>query len=242
MFMPLSYILIGLNVLFYVLIAVFHPNDLSAHWKIGSLHNGLITLKGEYFRFLTALFLHANVLHLLMNMFSLFFIGPFVEKVLGRYSFWILYVFCGLASTLSSYYFTLHSIHLEYSTMESVGASGAIFGLVGGLWTCLWKDSSLKINPDLRKRLLLELGILLGINLVFGFVGNALFGLNLDNAGHLGGMLAGVGLAFILKKSWLQLLKNVLIWSTVILLGISFVWSLSLYFTEKRLQNTWVLP
>lgn len=128
---------------------------------------------GEYYRLLTAAFLHYGTLHLLLNMFALISLGPELERALGRWRFLGLYVFCGIAGNAVSY-------ALGPEVARAAGASGAIYGLAGA-WLVLSRH---------RKE---DLGPILGF-LALGFAITFLPDLNIDWRAHLGGFLAGVGL------------------------------------------------
>jgi membrane associated rhomboid family serine protease len=131
---------------------------------------------GEYFRLLTAAFLHAGVLHLALNMIALLVLGPQLEALLGRVRFTALYLLAAVGGTAASYAFNLPQ-------SASLGASGAIFGLFGALLV-------------IARRLRLDVSfllIVLGANLLLGF-GSA----SIDWKAHLGGLAVGLvlGAAF----------------------------------------------
>src|SRR5581483_1805326 len=88
----------------------------------GAKENTLL-LQGQYWRFITPIFLHANALHVGMNMLNLLVLGVFLERILGHLRFLLIYLVTGIISVIASFYFAPREI--------SVGASGAIFGLVG---------------------------------------------------------------------------------------------------------------
>ena len=124
---------------------------------------------GEYYRLLSAAFLHGGFLHLLVNMFSLYLLGPQLEAMLGRSRFVALYLVSAVGGTAVSYL-------LNPPFQFSVGASGAIFGLFGAMVVV-----SRRLNYDLRP----VLGII-GVNAVIGFVVP-----QIDWQAHLGGLLTG---------------------------------------------------
>ncbi|MFE8695442.1 rhomboid family intramembrane serine protease [Cytobacillus sp. FJAT-53684] len=165
--------------------------DTSTLIKYGAKFNPLI-LEGEWWRFFTPVFLHIGLMHLLMNTLSLFYLGTAVERIYGRGRFLLIYLIAGFGGSLASFIF---------SPTLSAGASGAIFGCFGAL---LYFGV---IYPKLFFRTMgFNIIIVLGINLVFGF---SMPGI--DNAGHMGGLVAGflaTGIVhFPKKKKWmLQLL------------------------------------
>jgi membrane associated rhomboid family serine protease len=124
---------------------------------------------GEYYRLLTAAFLHGGVLHLALNMYAVFLFGPPLEAALGRVRFTALYLVSALGGSALSYAFS-------NPAQPSLGASGAVFGLLGAFLVVnrrLGRDTS-------------GVMVLLGINFVFGFVASGI-----DWRAHLGGLLAG---------------------------------------------------
>lgn len=131
---------------------------------------------GEWYRLLTAAFLHIDLLHLALNMFALWIFGSQLEPILGRSRFLTLYLLCGLAGSAASYAFlpTGHS---------ALGASGAIFGLVGATLVILRR-----LRYDISTTV-----TFLGLSLLIGFMLPSI-----DWRGHLGGLVAGLvlGLAF----------------------------------------------
>jgi len=141
----------------------------------GAKDNDLI-LQGQYWRFVTPIFLHANLLHLGLNMLNLAVLGVFLERLVGHIRFLLIYVTTGIVSIIASFYFMPQEI--------SVGASGAIFGLVGA-----YSVFVLMHRRAFRKGgipALLWLIIVIAGNLSIGF-----FVPNVDNYAHLGGLLSG---------------------------------------------------
>ncbi len=131
--------------------------------------------------------LHGSLLHLLFNMYFLYLVGPLVEQLYGSFRFLVLYGLTAAAGSAASFLFGGPAL--------SVGASGAIFGLCGVLLAV-----SLIHRPVLDRRgraLMSQIGGLVVLNLVIGFGFDAL-GAPIDNAAHVGGLLAGLWLGFVL--------------------------------------------
>lgn len=140
--------------------------------EFGAKYNPLI-LEGEWWRFITPVFIHIGILHLLMNSVALYYLGAEVEKIYGSIRFFFIYLFAGFAGVLSSFIFSTGNL--------SAGASGAIFGCFGAL---LYFGI---MKPKLFLRTMgTNIMVLLLINLVFGFMVSGV-----DNAGHLGGLIGG---------------------------------------------------
>ncbi|PLS01758.1 rhomboid family protein [Neobacillus cucumis] len=169
--------------------------------KYGAKVNALI-YQGEWWRLITPVFLHIGFLHLATNTLSLYFLGTTVERIFGRLRFPFIYLFAGFTGFIASFLF---------STNLSAGASGAIFGCFGAL---LYFGV---MYPKLFFRTMgMNLIVILGINLVFGFSASGI-----DNAGHLGGLAGGflaAGITYFPKK-------KKLIWQMVFLIAsIAVIW------------------
>ncbi len=143
--------------------------------NFGAKDNDLI-LRGQYWRFITPIFLHANLLHVSLNMLNFVVLGVFLERLVGHLRFLLIYLVTGVISIIASFYFIPQEI--------SVGASGAIFGLVGAY----------SIFVLTHRRAFRRGGIPALLWLVFVIVGNLSIGFfvpNVDNYAHLGGLLSG---------------------------------------------------
>lgn len=141
---------------------------------------------GQYWRLFTVALLHESPLHLAFNMYALYLVGPVVERIYGWKLYLFIYLACDLAASVASFVF-------GDPLIASVGASGAIFGLFG----CLFVAGRLH-NPVLDRQgrsLAAQVGTLIVLNLAIGFT----FGAGtIDNFAHLGGLLAGGWLGFVL--------------------------------------------
>ncbi len=141
----------------------------------GAKDNDLI-VQGQYWRFVTPIFLHANLLHVGLNMLNLAVLGVFLERVVGHLRYLFIYFVTGIVSIIASFYFMPQEI--------SVGASGAIFGLVGAY--SIFVLMHRRAFPKHGIPALLWLIIVIGVNLGIG-----LFVPNVDNYAHIGGLLSG---------------------------------------------------
>jgi len=152
----------------------------------------------QWWRLVTPMFVHVEVIHLMMNMFSLLILGPFVEKLYGSAKFVVFWVACGIAGSIATYLTLRPSLGEGYfgsfifrsSDGPAAGASGALFGLVGVLFVF-----GIKYRHELPEgfKRVFGTGLLpiIFINLFIGFVGRSFIG----NAAHLGGLFAGAALA-----------------------------------------------
>jgi membrane associated rhomboid family serine protease len=146
------------------------------------LDKGEVFAHNEYWRLLTVALVHGSLIHLGFNMYALWIIGPIVESLYGSGRFLAIYLICIAAGSAASY---------ATSGTPAVGASGGVFGLFGAL---LVADRVHK--PALTRNarnLTMQIGMLIGINLFIGFSVEGI-----DNAAHIGGLLAGAVLGFLL--------------------------------------------
>ena len=140
---------------------------------------------GEAWRLVSSVFLHASFVHLALNMLSLYFLGSFVETAFGRGRFLALYLLSGLSGGLAYLYFGGFD-------SPAVGASGAIFGLLGGiLGYSLRRGTFSWQNPIIRQLLiLLALNVWVGLSIA-----------NVSNTAHMGGLAGGLLFGFLVAPS-----------------------------------------
>jgi rhomboid protease GluP len=157
----------------------------------------------QWWRFVTPMFLHVNLIHLLVNMYSLWMIGPYVEKLYGSAKFVFFWVVTGIAGVVASY-LTVVSPGTHLGTVAgyifksqdspSAGASGALFGLIGVLFVF-----GIKFRKELPEGFKRAFGTgllpVILINLFIGFMGRGF----IDNAAHLGGLVCGAALALVVS-------------------------------------------
>jgi rhomboid protease GluP len=147
--------------------------------------NSAETVKdGEWWRVFTALFLHANLLHLGMNGAGLWLFGSAVEKAMGRWRFLLVFLLAGALGNLLSASVARYDV--------AVGASGGIFGVIGAFAVAVWRLRS-PMYFALRRRLLFFLALMVTADFTIG-------GLEpqIDNLAHVGGFVAGILIAAVL--------------------------------------------
>src|SRR5438105_11193044 len=120
-----TYVFFALNILVFLLMALACGSTNEPTLMAFGVKSNAEIVKGQWWRFITPIFIHIGLLHLLFNSYALWIIGPQVEKLYGGPSFVVLYVLTGIAGVAGSYFYHPYSI--------SAGASGAIFGLFGVL-------------------------------------------------------------------------------------------------------------
>ena len=167
----ITYVLIAINVLLYLV-----PILLGKYEYIINRYciHGPSIRAGEYYRLITGVFLHGSILHLFFNSYALYVIGSQIENYFGRIKYLVIYIFSGLMGALFSMIFN--------GNIVSIGASGAIFGLMGSL---LYFGYHYRVY--LGNVLKTQLIPLIIFNLVLGFVLSGV-----DNFAHIGGLIGGV--------------------------------------------------
>ncbi|MBD7907365.1 rhomboid family intramembrane serine protease [Sporosarcina gallistercoris] len=183
---PVVSALIALNVVIHLLTFLPFIGNSILNFGVGS--NYLIE-QGEYWRLVTPMFLHAGIMHLLFNMFSLFIFGPELEKVAGKARFLTVYFLAGVFGDIATFF-------VYDSSFLHVGASGAIFGIFGAFGALVYYTK--KMLPQLRQIIL----PIIGLSVVMTFIGP-----NINAAAHIAGLVVGflIGLSFFHPKriiSW----------------------------------------
>jgi membrane associated rhomboid family serine protease len=212
-----TWTLIGLNVLAYIAVLATPTNvdgwsnaeDFGVLMPDGYTfsdvgHVGGVA-DGEYWRLLTAAFLHASILHILFNMYALAIFGPMLEQAMGYVRFLAIYLTTAIASSVTVYW--LSPVH-----QPTLGASGAIFGLFGASFAVLRKRG-LDLSP---------LFMLLAINLFITFALP-----NISWQGHIGGLVCGLVLGGVVayaprkQRTLVQVSAFAAVWVAMIVLIIA---------------------
>ena len=191
-----SRVLLGLNLAAYVAVFVGSyvltqqigsPTYGGVLFSLGAKVNARILFCGEYWRLLTATFLHVDEIHLMVNLISLMALGNFAEAYFGHRRFLTIYFVAGIAGSLASY---------AMSPNPSVGASGAIFGLAGALvvYFLYYREAFGERGRGILQSML----VMIGLNLFFGFSMA-----QVDNWGHIGGLVGGAVAAWGLRPRYL---------------------------------------
>ena len=183
--------LVVINVIFFLvalILGFFFPNIVDYIALTPSM-----IMQGKYvWTFLTSMFMHSGVFHLFANMFSLMFLGSFLERLIGRKKFLGVYFISGIVGGL--FYVLLSST----SNIPAVGASGAIFGIAGMLAV---------LTPKMPVYILfipiampMWLGVILIMLILWLLTLSA--GLPIGNTAHLGGLVVGLAYAFYLRYKY----------------------------------------
>jgi membrane associated rhomboid family serine protease len=189
---PLTYVIVGIT-LATSLVAMYTPPDVI--YQLLLLDKAAVA-EGEYYRLWTVTLLHANFIHLGFNMFALYLSGPIIEQLYGSRLFLLFYLLFAAAGSTASFVFG--------GDLPAVGASGAVFGLFGMLLA-----STRTHHPVLDRRaraLTGQIGVLIVINLIIGFTIP-----RIDNAAHIGGLVAGIWLGFLIVPGKVATLRSMFV-------------------------------
>ena len=156
---------------------------------------------GQWWRLISAAFLHGGILHLAFNMYALYWLGPQLERLLGHAQFAVIYMLSAIGGNVISYYFS------DIATV-SVGASGAIFGLM---------TATIVIGRELRADVS-QLMTLLVLNVVIGFASSGI-----DWRAHLGGAIMGAATGYLQTHGRRQMRFTGIVAIVVILLALVFI-------------------
>jgi rhomboid protease GluP len=201
---PVTILLLSINILAYL--ADLFPGIDLRDWGV---NYGPLTLSGQYWRLFTAGFLHADILHIAFNMWCLWSLGQLAERLFGRWQTFAIYMVTGVGGALLS--IANNPQHGE------LGASGAIFGLVGAVMAGV-KFGDLDLSTGEKRAILSSVVTFSVINFALGMSGN------IDNICHLGGFVTGllIGLplgAFARSNKMLQLATLVITSAAIAVAG-----------------------
>ncbi len=186
----IAYVNIGLiliNIIyFFYLEIVGSTESITFMVKHGAMNAPLVLEGGQYYRLLTSIFMHFGINHIMNNMLILFILGDNLERALGHVKYLLFYLFCGIGSNIISMLVKME----DNWNVVSAGASGAIFGVVGGLLYAV------AINrgrlEDLSTR---QLVMVVVCTLYFGFTSSGV-----DNVAHVAGLLIGIVMGAVLYR------------------------------------------
>ena len=178
--------LIFLNVLYFLYLEIAGSSeDILFMYEKGAMLAPAVLENGEYYRLFTAMFMHFGINHIINNMIVLFALGDNLERALGHIKYLIFYLFCGVGANWISM-----MADRSDSFVVSAGASGAVFGVVGGLfYAVLVNRGQLE---DLSTR---QLVVMIVLSLYLGFTESGV-----DNIAHIGGLILGILAGILLYR------------------------------------------
>jgi len=174
----LTYLLILACIIPFFIAFIMDGPDIISGESIGTIglygcNYGPLLKTGEIWRLVTHIFLHGSLVHLLLNMYSLYILGTQIETLLGKVKFLIIFLISGICGGLLSGLLT---------EAPSVGASGAIFGLMGAM-LCFGYHYRTYLGDALKRQIL----PIIVLNLAIGFMTTGI-----DNFAHIGGLIGGI--------------------------------------------------
>ncbi|CAA6816603.1 MAG: FIG056164: rhomboid family serine protease [uncultured Sulfurovum sp.] len=195
----LTYTLMAMSIIMFIL-GQISPSLHEYFYMNGVLHGYSVVMEGELSRLVSSTFLHADAMHIVMNMLSLYIVGTMVEKLFSKTAYLSIYFIAAFVGSFTSIYMHLGG--------QAVGASGAIFGLFGALAGFAFVHRITMRDQFIS--FMKNFGLILVINLVIGFVFPSI-----DVSAHVGGLLAGMVGGFMIAKNpkylWSYMLAMLLV-------------------------------
>jgi rhomboid protease GluP len=190
-FHPVTTIILAINLVMAIILIVTGGFDTENLVKFGALVPILVTEEGEYYRIITAMFLHGGFLHLLSNSFVLYYIGAYMERLVGPKKYLLIYMISGIISSL-------FVLFLASDLSVTIGASGAIFGVIGGLLVLTFLRKEWFSDHSIR-----TIRQLIIINVVITFLLPTI-----SIPGHMGGLIAGILIGYLMAPKSPYYYKN----------------------------------
>ena len=194
-------VLIYLNIILFIIMAIdgtgIINSDPEKLIKWGANYREL-TLNGELWRLISCMFIHIGIIHLIMNLYALIFIGSLLEPIIGKSKFITVYLVTGIIASTASLWWNTFAL--------SAGASGAIFGLFGVFLALLTTNY---IEKSIRLNLLKYILIYIVLNVVYGFKDG------IDAAAHLGGLFSGIIIGYAICYSLYNKSNQVIAYWTI---------------------------
>ena len=179
--------LIAVNVIYFLYLEMNgSTEDTQFMVSHGAMYAPLVIERGEYYRLITSTFMHFGINHIMNNMLILFILGDNLERALGHIKYLLFYLICGVGANVASMLINLSG----YRNVVSAGASGAIFGVIGGLLYAVAVNRGQL--EDLSTR---QLVVVILCSLYFGFTSTGV-----DNAAHIAGLVIGIIMGVVLYR------------------------------------------
>lgn len=178
-----TFILLSIMIIYFIFISLNGgTTNTEALLRYGAMFPPYVVAYNEYFRFVTAIFIHIGFMHILFNGYALYIFGSQIEGLMGPKKYLLFFLLTGIGGNLITFIFDFGSV--------SAGASGSLFGLLGGFLYLIHRRPYM-ITPEGRKSLL----TLLGINLVLTVLSPGI-----STTAHLGGLIMGYLLSYIFLR------------------------------------------
>lgn len=166
--------LVAINIIIYI----YCTYEGEVVYNVGCMDAERVLLDGEYYRFFTSMFMHGGIDHIFSNMIFLAALGEMLERVIGHVRFAILYLLSGIGGSL----FSVANVLLSGNHYTAIGASGAVFGLIGAMLILVVINNG-RYQGISIKRMLFAIAYM-----VYSGVRSE----RVDNAAHIGGLIFGV--------------------------------------------------
>ena len=203
---PVTLALVALNIVFFLWTEVNGSSEnIQNMYRWGAMYGPAITEDHEYWRLVTAAFLHFGISHIANNMFLLLLMGDRLERALGHVKYLILYLVSAVGANLFSMVLDLRLDPETFYRTVSAGASGAVFGVIGGLlWAVVRNRGRLE---DLSAR---QMMIFAGLSFYYG-----LTAAGVDSKAHFGGLVTGFVMCMFLYRpkrrgNWAEVWQKVI--------------------------------
>lgn len=182
-----NFSLLALNIMVFLYLELTgSTEDTQFMVSHGAMYAPLVMEDGQYYRLITSVFMHFGINHIMNNMLILFILGDNLERALGHIKYLVFYLICGVGANVISMMMNLS----RYRIVVSAGASGAIFGVIGGLlYAVVVNRGQLE---DLSTR---QLVVVIACSLYFGFTSTGV-----DNTAHVAGLLFGIIMGVVLYR------------------------------------------
>lgn len=181
-----TWLLIAVNLVYFLYLEIIgSTEDAYFMYEKGAIVASAVLQEREYYRLFAAMFMHFGIRHLVNNMIVLFALGEQQERALGHVRYLIFYMLCGVGSNLVS-----ALLEDPAAPVVSAGASGAIFGVAGGLLYEVAVNRGQLGNLGIR-----QIVIMIALSLYMGITGQGV-----DNTAHISGVLIGIAAAAILYR------------------------------------------
>ncbi len=178
---PVTTALVAINVLVFMLLTVTGGSDNAANLYRWGAKYGPAIADGEWWRLVLPIFMHIGFFHLLTNSIGLLIFGSMAEQLLGGRVYLSIYLVTGVLGNVASY---------VISPTLGAGASGAVFGVIGAFGVYLLLNR--RVMGEVARQAITSISFIIVLNLVIGFATSGI-----DNAAHLGGIVAGMAMAYL---------------------------------------------
>ncbi|HZK56711.1 MAG TPA: rhomboid family intramembrane serine protease [Clostridia bacterium] len=175
-----TFILLAIMIVYFIFITLNGgTTNVSTLVRYGALYPPFVVMYGQYYRFITAIFIHIGIAHIFFNGYALYIFGPQIERLLGPKKFLLFFLLTGVGGNLATFLFNFTSI--------SAGASGSLFGILGAFLYLVHRHRDM-VTPGGRRQIF----SLITINLILTFVVPSI-----STTAHLGGLAMGYLLSYV---------------------------------------------